>query len=169
MNAFRLRRSGIALHELTIVIGIVAVLVMVLLKSVQSYQAQAERAAAQQVIVVLRSALQLQVVMLIAQGRQAEFAALAMQNPMDLLARKPDNYQGEFDAPLAGVIAPGKWYFDRSDRKLIYFYNTQHSLSDIYKNQLSLKMKLVSIRSNSDQKQNDGDMISGVSLEQLPP
>jgi prepilin-type N-terminal cleavage/methylation domain-containing protein len=87
-----MRRGGFTLLELSVAIVIMAILTAALLKSLHFYQAQVERAAAQQVVVALRSALYLQVLELIAQGRQSELVSLASQNPMDWMAVKPDNY-----------------------------------------------------------------------------
>jgi prepilin-type N-terminal cleavage/methylation domain-containing protein len=165
MNALSIRRGGFTLLEISVVIAIMAILAAMFLKKMLFYQVQVERVAAQQVVVVLRSALHMQVVTLIAQGRQSELASLASQNPMDWLALKPENYNGEFYAPAAEFIVPGNWYFDRSDMKLIYFYSANNFSSNMYENKLILKVKLDTIQTDAHRKRNDGGMVSGVSLE----
>lgn len=165
MSALNLRPGTLRLLELAVVIAVVALLTTTFLKSVQFYQAQAERMAAQQVVNALRSALRLQVLQLIVQGRQADFVTLAAQNPMDWLALKPVNYLGEVDAPGTETIAPGSWYFDRSEMKLIYIYRDKNYFTDVNEKALNLKLKLITIRSDAIGKHGNGDMVSGISLE----
>jgi prepilin-type N-terminal cleavage/methylation domain-containing protein len=168
MNACGLRtmrRSGFTLLELLVAIVIMAILTAALLKSLHFYQAQVERAAAQQVVVALRSALHLQVLELIAQGRQSELVSLASQNPMDWMAVKPDNYKGEIYASVDGIIIAGNWYYFHSDKELIYFYSDYMPILNIFGSKLILMAKLDSVTSNVTLCQYDGDIISGVSLD----
>ncbi len=113
---------GFTLIELIIVISIVAVLAGMFLSRVAYYQAQAEKAAMEQVAGALQSALILRYGTLIARGaaNEKELAALTADNPMNWLQQKPRNYAGEFFDPSPGVVAPGRWMFDLKARDLIY-------------------------------------------------
>ncbi len=112
--------GGFTLFELLVVICIVAVLAGALLSRVWFYQEQAERAAMQQVVAAVQSALTLQFGSLMASGRQAEVRTLATENPMSWLVKRPANYAGEFFAPTPRTVAPGSWMFDLKSRDLIY-------------------------------------------------
>jgi prepilin-type N-terminal cleavage/methylation domain-containing protein len=162
------RAGGFTLFELAVVICIIGVLAAALLNSVLFYQAQAERVAAQQMAGTLRSALHLQVASLIAKGREKEIADLVLQNPMDWLAEKPANYSGDFYSPKESIVAAGNWYFDRSDKKLIYLYNNNDFGSNTAGNKLKFKVKLATMNSNAVRNGAD-EVISGVILEQLSP
>ena len=131
-HAIRLKRSGLlvphacrgfTLIELIVVISIVAVLIGSLLYRVSGYQEQAEKAAMQQVVGALQSALTMQYGSLMAHGKEAQVTRLVTENPMDWLSKVPENYSGEFYAPTPGSVAPGNWVFDLKTRDLIYVVN----------------------------------------------
>ncbi len=113
---------GFTLIELIIVISIVAVLAGIFLSRVAYYQAQAEKAAMEQVVGALQSALVLRfgALMVRGTGNEKELASLASDNPMNWLQKKPHNYAGEYYDPSPGAVAPGNWMFDLKSRELIY-------------------------------------------------
>jgi prepilin-type N-terminal cleavage/methylation domain-containing protein len=116
----RARARGFTLFELLVVICIVAVLAQALLSRVAFYQEQAERAAMEQVVAALQSALTLNTASLMTGGRERDAGTLANENPMNWLAKKPANYAGEFFDPAPRTVAPGNWVFDLKSRDLIY-------------------------------------------------
>jgi general secretion pathway protein G len=118
MSASRAR--GFSLFELLVVMCIVAVLAAALLNRVSFYQEQAEKAAMDQVVAALQSALTLQLASLMTRGRESDADRLATENPMNWLAKKPANYGGEFFDPGPQAVAPGNWMFDLKSRDLIY-------------------------------------------------
>ena len=84
------------------------------------YQELAEKAAMEQVAMDVRSSVNLRVAELALENRFAELRTLAVQNPMDLLARKPQNYLGVLNNPDAASVPPGNWYYDGSSREVVY-------------------------------------------------
>lgn len=115
-----LRSKGFTLLELVVVICIIAILGSVLMNRIWFYQEQAERAAMEQVEAALQSALTLQYGKYILRGKEKEASVLATENPMDWLAKKPANYEGEFYNPTPQSAAPGSWIFDLKSRELVY-------------------------------------------------
>ncbi len=113
---------GFTLFELVIVISIVAVLAGLFLSRVSYYQEQAEKAAMQQVVGAIQSALVMRYGALVARGaaNERELAALTADNPMNWLQQKPPNYSGEYYDPTPKAVAPGNWLFDLKSRNLIY-------------------------------------------------
>ncbi|SFD95492.1 hypothetical protein [Massilia yuzhufengensis] len=143
-----------------------ALLVGGLLSKLQEYRAQMERAAALQLVAAARTAMAVRVARLAVDGRgPAALEALAQENPVTWLARVPDNYQGEFSRPDAGVIKPGHWYFDRSDRS-INFLQSSDTFSFGISKLLKFKVELLQAPAPAD---SDGrnEASYGLVLDQL--
>ena len=117
------RQEGFTLIELVVVISIVVILIGALLNRVWYYQEQAEKTAMEQVVGSLQSALTMEYGSLMARGKASMVSELLVENPMDWLQRKPENYSGEFYAPTPRSVAPGHWVFDLRSRELIYVVN----------------------------------------------
>ena len=111
--------TGLTLLELVIVICIIGVVGAVLLDRLRFYQEAAEKAAMENTVGVLKSALQLRVAAMLLHGNEREVQSLARGNPVDWLAEPPRNYRGEFRAAQPQVPL-GSWYFDATGRELVY-------------------------------------------------
>ena len=121
----RKNSAGFTLIELVIVICIVAVLGGIFLKRVVFYQEMAEKAALQQVVGALQTALILQFGHRMAMGDGGK--GITKENPMDWLMQKPGNYAGEFNQVNPAKMEPGTWAFDKSAKELIYYPDhTEH-------------------------------------------
>ena len=114
------RTAGFSLLELVIVIGLVAVLATVAADRLTRMRGAAEKAAVESIIGAIRSAFGIRFAELIAKGRSAEIPQLVRTNPFELLADMPETYRGAFFGVDAGLFAPGDWYYDRRDNKLVY-------------------------------------------------
>lgn len=113
-------RRGFSLIELVVVIALIAVFGGVLLDRMIYYQELVEKASMEQVAADLRSSVNLRTAELALENRFADVDALALQNPFDLLVRKPQNYRGVLDAPPAASVPPGGWYFDNRSKEAVY-------------------------------------------------
>ena len=114
------RKNGFTLIEFVVVIIIFSTLGAVLLDRIWFYQEAAEKAAMEQMAGTLRSALHFQIADRLLNGKTADMAELAQDNPMDWLAEPPANYVGDRFAPPVGEVPKGSWYFDLKDRHLVY-------------------------------------------------
>jgi prepilin-type N-terminal cleavage/methylation domain-containing protein len=112
--------SGFTLVELLVVISVVGILASVLFSRVLLYQEMAEKAAMQQVVGAVQSALVLQYGHRMALGLGAGINNISTENPLDWLAQKPANYAGEFSVVNPDAIVPGNWAFDLKSQELIY-------------------------------------------------
>lgn len=112
--------KGFTLVELLVVISLLSVLASMLFSRVLFYQEMAEKAAMQQVVGALQSALVLQYGHRMALGMGPDVNNISTENPMDWLAQKPINYAGEFNAIKPAAVKPGNWAFDLKTHELIY-------------------------------------------------
>ncbi|HEY6966420.1 MAG TPA: type II secretion system protein [Burkholderiales bacterium] len=115
------RNRGFSLLELVISLTLVAVLVAVFLDRALYYRERAEKAAMEQVAQDLRSSVNLRVAELALENRFRELAVLAEENPMELLARKPQNYLGVLAGTAVQEVVTGSWYFDKISKEVVYF------------------------------------------------
>ena len=123
----RRRCSGFSLLELVIVVCVVAVLAGFGLEKMLRYLEEAEKAAMEQTIGNMKSALNLRLATMVVDGTIGKATGLAAENPMDWLASRPENYLGALYDPALDKTAKGNWYFDRQGAILVYLpMRTRH-------------------------------------------
>ena len=118
------RRRGFSLLELVVSLTVVAVLLGVFLDRALYYREAAEKSAMEQVALDLRASVNLRVAELVLENRFRELPALASQNPMELLDRKPQNYLGVLDRPGMQEVVTGNWYFDNTSKEVVYYVDS---------------------------------------------
>ena len=118
------RTGGFSLLELVVSLTLAAVLVGVFLDRALFYREQAEKSAMEQVALDLRSSVNLRVAELVLENRFAELRVLQAQNPMDLLAGKPQNYLGVLKGAGVQEFVPGNWYFDNTSKEVVYYVDS---------------------------------------------
>jgi len=171
MSDKRRKRLGFTLIELIVVVCVVALMATLLLSRVLFYQEEAEKVAVEQMLGTLRSALHLQIANLLVNGKDADIAHLADQNPMDWLAEKPKNYVGEYYTPKPDVVAAGNWYFDLQTKNLVYLVSSDGHLHTAVGegDKLRFRAKLVTSLSNVSASprvdKSAGNSVEGVVLE----
>jgi prepilin-type N-terminal cleavage/methylation domain-containing protein len=112
--------KGFTLLELVIVIAIIVTLMGLFMNRFMYYQEQAEKTAMEQVAGAIQSALVMQYGQILTRGKPSDVAALAQDNPINLLQKAPHNYAGEFYDPTPLSVPPGNWMFDLKTRDLVY-------------------------------------------------
>lgn len=130
-----MRRPGLAkgftLFELVVVIIIVVVMMALFLDRARFYQEQAEKTAMEEMAATVQSALLLQYGQLMTRGQASDIAALARDNPVNWLQKKPRNYLGEFYDVGTATLESGNWVFDLKSRELVYLVrNGEHLQAD---------------------------------------
>lgn len=111
---------GFTLFELVIVIIIIVILMGLFMNRVLFYQERAEKAAMEGVAGAIQSALIMQYGQMQTRGKPSDVQALARDNPMSWLQKKPNNYAGEFYDPTPLSVESGNWVFDLKTRDLVY-------------------------------------------------
>jgi general secretion pathway protein G len=114
------RGSGFTLIELVVVVCVVAVFFGIALDRLLRYRELAERTAVEQNLAAINVALTSKFAALIATGRGEAIAGEVGANPVNLLARPPENYLGELYSPPPDSLAPRSWHFDRQSGDLVY-------------------------------------------------
>jgi hypothetical protein len=103
-----------------VVICIVAVLVTVLIDRLVRIAELAEKTAMEQNLAAINVALTMKFAALVTARRGGEIRREVGANPIDLLARPPENYLGELAAADPSRLPTRSWYFDRATGELVY-------------------------------------------------
>jgi general secretion pathway protein G len=148
-----MRNRGFTLIELLVVIAIVAVLFGVALERLLKYQEMGEQAAVEQNVAAISTALNMKFASYVVRGRPAAIESEVGKNPIDLLARPPQNYLGELDAPDVKSLPRASWYFDRASLELVYLPNRRRYLSsgDGAPDMLRFRVALTEVRNKPDE------------------
>ncbi len=121
--------KGFTLIELIVVVSIVAISATVALDKLFWYQGQAEKASMDYTANMIKSGLWMSGASLMMANRGAEIPALAQQNPINLLAQKPDNYLGELDGSKTEQLKAGNWFYDTSTKQVDYVVNQRRNFT----------------------------------------
>ena len=116
----RVKPRGFTLIELMVVVCIVALLFGIALDRLMRYVELGERTAMEQNIAAMNVALTMKFAALAVAGRGEAITKEAGANPIDLLARPPENYLGVLSAPSAETLPPRNWYYDRTSGDVVY-------------------------------------------------
>lgn len=115
-----LRSRGFSLLELVMVIGLIGFLASALYERVQFYQERAEYAVMELTASAIRSGLKFRVAAYMLKRTTSEILQLNKENPVHWLSEIPQNYAGEFSGEYADGVSPGNWYYDPSERVMVY-------------------------------------------------
>ena len=166
------KQHGFSLLELVLVITIIGLLFTVAIDRLLILKVEAERAAMQQIIGSLRSAMSIQVAKKISSGNIDKLAEMAGANPMDWLSEKPDNYIGFKDEPDPADIKGYTWYFDSYNKWLVYRVSNSQYFSSPLKGTARARFKVnfdyTDTNENGDFDPNI-DEIHGLTLKSVEP
>ena len=123
------RARGFTLIELLVVICVVALLFGVALERLLKYQELAERTALELNLAAINVALNLKFAALVTSGRGELIEKEAGANPVNVLARPPENYLGELYAPESAGLPKASWHYDLRSREFVYVPNRARYLS----------------------------------------
>lgn len=161
------RQAGITLLEVIIVIIIFSVLLGTILESIYFYQGKAEQAAVQRLVANMRTALNGRQYQAMASGANLDARALARENPMSWLQAPPDNYRGEIVNSAKEKLVPGCWYFDVTERKLVYVFSSKKSfLGDSFE-RWNFKVEFNRLPTNNAKQVDPSQAEPGVTLVQV--
>jgi general secretion pathway protein G len=140
---------GFSLLELTVTVTVISIVALTLLNRLSYYQEMAEKADMEYTISALKSALRMRMAKLMIEGRAQEFRALAEQNPMDWLEKKPANYL-TLEVPHDPRFSlEGTWYFDSTARVLTYIPKHNEYFQPDRSGQKRVRLHLVYLRNEA--------------------
>ena len=171
LQDLHLKQRGFTLLELVTVIIVIAILATVALDRFWSLRVAAERAAVQQVVGNIRSALGMEVARYALENRVGELPQLDGSNPMLLLAQTPVGYLGAA-SPDSTDIEDGSWYFDPDKKTLSYHatYTESFDSSPERPARLRWRITLLYRDQNGNQQLDPGvDAIEGLDLVRQEP
>jgi len=112
--------KGFTLVELVVVISIMAVMATAALDRLFWYQGQAEKTAMEYTATMIKSGLWMKAASLMMSEHTSGIPTLTEQNPIDLLAQKPENYLGEMRNVKIEMLESGNWLYDASTHQIVY-------------------------------------------------
>jgi len=112
---------GASRLEFAFVVALVAVLAMVFIDRVSYYLERAEKSAMERVAADIAWALRIRVAELSLGNRAGEIGALEGANPIEALEFQGGSYAGAGPASAERGVPPGRWFFNRDTRELVYF------------------------------------------------
>lgn len=115
-----MKPRGFTLIELVTVVCVVALLFGIALDRLLRYQELGERAALQQNVAALNTALALRFAAYVVMGSPLRIAEEVGRNPVHLLERPPENYLGELASADPKTFTRPCWYFDAPAGDLVY-------------------------------------------------
>lgn len=138
-------QRGFALFELAVATVVATLLAGALLGRLVAYAGESEVVAAKQLISSMRTALAVRSAQALAKGGRDALLTLAHENPMDWLAKRPENYLGEYYSPPESELSKGNWYFDKARRTLVYLTASPKSFSAETPKFLRFKVELLRV------------------------
>lgn len=158
---------GFTLFEFAVSATVLGALAATLLSRSLFYQQEAERVAVQQLVATLRTALQVRVSKVGSKAGAPDAMRLVEENPLDWLARKPDNYLGEFYSPEVEKMPGGNWVFDRRDKTLVYLLSSHKSFNSSTSKLLKFKVESVHLAVKAGAKNGPAEAPQAVVLHQV--
>ena len=117
------KQRGASMFEFAIVVLVAGIVAVVFLDRVSFYFEQAEKAAMQRTAADLTWALRIRVAELMLANNAGAIARLEGANPVEALDFQLANYFGEGNTRDEAGVPPGRWFFNRDSRELVYFPN----------------------------------------------
>jgi type II secretory pathway pseudopilin PulG len=144
------RCKGFTYLELVVVIILISTLLYFAMDRLLQLQATAEKAAIEQTVGAVQSAIAMQIAGHIAKGRIPALQGLVGTNPFELLAERPKQYRVVKGPEAEREVAPGTWYYDTASHTLGYrvvnrkYFRTTGPLAD------HIKFKLLAVYDDSN-------------------
>ena len=164
------QQQGFSLAELVIVIIIVAVLFGFAIDRLLKLEARAERAAIEQIIGTLQSALAMEISAHVARNNIPGLARFVGTNPMNNLSDTPVNYLGEVSHADIQDMESGQWVYDRGQQVLFYkVINTEYlqTETEATRAYIGFKIDPVFDDTNGNARYDTNEVLRGLKLQAL--
>ena len=135
---------GASFVEFAVSMALMAIFVGVMLERALYYQEYGEMTAMEMTVANMRTGLRYKVADLMLANRMLEIPALADENPMLWLGKRPPNYLGELESAPADE-AKGQWHFDKRNRELVYTVNNRRHFSPSLYRDFSVRYRVMRV------------------------
>lgn len=165
------RQQGFTLIELVVVIIIISSLLYFAFERLLKLEVQAERSSMQLVIGNINSAIGMLISQHILDSDIPGLHKYIDSNPMDLLAQTPPAYLGSFAGRPHGLGKGVHWYYDRTDRVLVYVTGSPRYFVSDGPNKSVTELKIVPVYddNNHNGRFDTGDILVGLKLAATAP
>ncbi len=113
-------QRGMSWLEAAMTVLLLSVFGWYLAQRLENFQEFAERADMEYAATMMKSALRVEVGLLMVQGRMQDAARLQCDNPVHWLDKVPANYYGEARGDALMNVPRGSWYFDPVECSMAY-------------------------------------------------
>jgi type II secretory pathway pseudopilin PulG len=111
---------GYSVLEFLIAVALIGALMLAFLDRIDFYRESAEKAAMEQLAREIGWALRIRAAELMLASQNDEIGKLDGANPITALDMQIANYAGAGDAAAEAEAPPGRWFFNRDARELVY-------------------------------------------------
>jgi len=112
---------GYGVLEFLISVALIGVVMLVLLERVDFYRETAEKTSMEQVSREIGWALRLRAAELMLANRNDEIGRMDGANPVVAVDMQLAGYAGAGPSAAEAAVPPGRWFFNREKRELVYF------------------------------------------------
>ncbi len=99
---------------------IISIVVLVFFAKINRLAVATEQESIQQTLSVIRSGIQIYSLNAVMTGRSSDLASYENANPVSMMRSPPLNYAGEYAANKSIQVPEGSWYFDTTNKELVY-------------------------------------------------
>ena len=165
------KQKGFTLFEMVVTICAIVFLYMVAAQRLSELPAAAERANFFGMLQQIKTAVNLEMISLMADGNMGAVQKLESKNPMLLMLEPPGSYRGELEEVTDYPIRRGSWYFEASSNELVYvvgersinddfvtiatipvnFGQIRFRLENVYRNEAGYEASEIGVSANSGQ------------------
>jgi hypothetical protein len=112
---------GYGVLEFLVVVVLIGGLMLALLDRIDFYRESIEKTAMEQLSREMGWALRIRAAELMLANRNDDIGRLEGANPVEALEMLIANYAGAGKADAEPAVPPGRWFFNRDSRELVYF------------------------------------------------
>lgn len=165
------RVHGASKLEFIAVVILVGIFATTLLNRLFYYEERAEKANMEATASAIKSALRVQMSLLMIQGQAKDYALLAQQNPLEWLERRTVKDNDRSGNVKPDWTFPDAWHFDHTNQTLVYSvkHGDYFEPDSTGQKRVRWQVKLIQNPANPNDRINAGNLTVGVALVLVEP
>lgn len=117
---------------------------------------EAEKISMQQTLSTIRLGVQFYTLRKTIAGKSKDLWIYEDENPINMLEQPPANYVGEFSEDKQANIKPGEWYYDITNKELVYKVINIEVFTEKIQRSLEFRYQLKFVPASNRQKKSAG-------------